>query len=151
MSKRTQPSFIGLKPASRKASTAARGSSQKRGTQCELLLRKALSRRGLRYRVNASDLPGRPDIVFRKPQVAVFCDGDFWHGRELAARVARLKTGHNASYWVAKIQSNVDRDRRNSEVLRGDGWFVLRYWESQLRANVDAIADEIARIVQSRR
>jgi DNA mismatch endonuclease (patch repair protein) len=114
-------------------------------------LRSALWRLGLRYRLDASDLPGRPDIVFRREKVVVFCDGDFWHGRELEARLARLARGHNAPYWVAKIQTNTARDRRNDEALRADGWLVLRYWESDVLRESDAIATTVLRAVVARR
>src|ERR1700689_3766304 len=103
-------SYKGLLPASEHATAAARGSSCKSKTRCELLLRRTLKSRGLRYRVDVADLPGRPDIVFVNARVAVFCDGDFWHGRDLAARQAKLARGHNPAYWLAKIRGNVERD-----------------------------------------
>jgi DNA mismatch endonuclease (patch repair protein) len=106
---------------------------------------------GLRYRVARANLPGRPDVVFAGARVAVFCDGDFWHGRELEHRVAKLQRGHNAPYWVAKIGRNVARDRATDVVLRADGWEVLRYWESDIRANLAAVADAICRVVTERR
>ncbi|WP_348652882.1 hypothetical protein [Polyangium sp. y55x31] len=86
----TTPSFACLHPASENASTAARAASAKRNTRCELALRRELWRRGLRYRLHLPGLPGRPDIVFTKHRVVVFCDGDFWHGRHLEARLAKL-------------------------------------------------------------
>src|SRR5271166_5592080 len=105
---RTTPSFKGLHPASVKASAAARGASAKTNTRCELVLRRELWRRGLRYRLHPPGLPGRPDIVFTKQRVVVFCDGDFWHGRDLEKRLADLAAGHNATYWLAKVQRNVE-------------------------------------------
>jgi DNA mismatch endonuclease (patch repair protein) len=79
-------------------------------------------------------------MVFHRTRVAVFCDGDFWHGRHLAARVAKLAAGHNAPYWVAKITANEARDRRHDEALAAAGWTVLRYWESDVLADADAVA-----------
>jgi DNA mismatch endonuclease (patch repair protein) len=73
----------------------------------------------------------------------VFCDGDFWHGRDLAVRLAKLAKGHNAPYWVAKIQTNVARDRRHDAALAANGWTVLRYWESDVIRNASAIASEV--------
>lgn len=137
------PRFTGRRPASERSSAAARGSSRKRDTACELLLRRSLWRRGLRYRVDVADLPGRPDLVFHAARLVVFCDGDFWHGRDLPARLARLRRGHNAPYWVAKIETNVARDRRNDATLAADGWLVLRVWESEIRADVDAVAARV--------
>jgi DNA mismatch endonuclease (patch repair protein) len=114
-------------------------------------LRRALYALGLRYRVARADLPGCPDVVFAAARVAVFCDGDFWHGRGLEQRVAKLQRGHNAPYWVAKIRRNVERDRATDVALRADGWEVLRYWESDIRANPAAIADAVHRVVTERR
>src|SRR5713101_665305 len=114
---RTTPSFERLRPASERASAAARGASTKTNTRCELVLRFELWRRGLRYRVHHPGLPGRPDIVFTKHRVAIFCDGDFWHGRDLDNRLAKLARGHNATYWLAKVQRNVERDLRQTGAL----------------------------------
>jgi DNA mismatch endonuclease (patch repair protein) len=138
-----------LTPASEQATRAARGSSRKRDTRPELLLRRAVFSRGLRYRCVAADLPGKPDLVFRRARVVVFVDGDFWHGRNLAARLMRLKRGHNAPYWVAKIEGNVARDQRTNERLRGAGWMVLRFWEHDIRTNVDAVAGSVLAAVRA--
>jgi len=73
----------------------------------------------------------------------VFCDGDFWHGRDLQARLERLATGHNAPYWLAKIRTNVERDRRNDAALRADGWRVLRLWETDILRDTPAAADRV--------
>lgn len=90
--------------------------------------------------MDAVNLPGRPDIVFRSRRVAIFVDGDFWHGRALERRLAKLETGHNAPYWTAKIQRNVARDRRNDEALSAEGWRVLRFWETDIVRDPDAAA-----------
>ena len=103
--KTTAPSFKGLRPASERASRALAG-SRKTGTACEELLRSALWSRGLRFRKNVGSLPGCPDAVFAREQVAVFVDGDFWHGRRWASRRRKLSSVHNAPYWLAKIESN---------------------------------------------
>ena len=145
------PSFQELKAASAQASSAARGSSKKKNTACEVVLRKALTALGLRYRIDVADLKGRPDIVFRSARVAVHCDGDFWHGRNLEQRLAKLSTGHNAPYWVAKIQGNVARDARSASALEADGWLVLRYWETDIHSNAGGIAAEISKHVRKRR
>jgi DNA mismatch endonuclease (patch repair protein) len=143
--RRKTPSFKGLHPASKSASAAARGASAKTNTRCELVLRRELWRRGLRYRIHFGALPGRPDIIFAKQRLAIFCDGDFWHGRDLEARLARLSQGHNASYWVAKVRRNVERDHRQTRTLRGLGWVVLRFWETDvLRRTDDTVSQIIA-------
>ncbi len=143
--RRKTPSFEGLRPASESASAAARGASAKTNTRCELVLRRELWRRGLRYRIHYDALPGRPDIVFPKRHLAVFCDGDFWHGRDLEIRVAKLAQGHNASYWVAKVRRNAERDHRQTRTLQGLGWIVQRFWETDvLRRTSDTVSQIIA-------
>ena len=144
------PSFKGLRPASEKASRAARATSAKANTRCEALLRRELWRRGLRYRLTPRALPGRPDIVFTKDRIAVFCDGDFWHGRDLTMRLAKLSQGHNAPYWLAKVQRNVERDRQQAEALEASGWIVLRFWETDILRNAADIAENVAGVLASR-
>lgn len=143
--------FTGLAAASERSSRTARATSRKRDTACELVLRRALWALGLRYRTDVAKLQGRPDIVFSAARVVVFCDGDFWHGRNLEERLKRLSHGHNAPYWVAKIQSNVARDRRHHEALREAGWTVLRFWEGDISRDTDGIAQEVARVVAAAR
>lgn len=145
---RQSPSYVGLKPASISASVAARGSSKKRDTRCEVLLRRELWKRGHRYRLNVAKLPGRPDVVFVRERVAVFCDGDFWHGRNLAHRIAKLSQGHNAGYWVAKVQANVARDERQTLALEAEGWRVVRLWETEIVRNVAAAADTVSAMLR---
>lgn len=125
------PSFIGLLPASEAASRAKRA-NRKRDTKPELLLRRALWALGLRYRTCARDLPGRPDVTFRASRVVVFCDGDFWHGRNWALLKRQLRRRHNSDYWIAKIGRNRDRDILHTSYLARDGWLVLRLWESDI-------------------
>jgi DNA mismatch endonuclease (patch repair protein) len=145
--RRATPSFKDLSPASAKASAIARAASVKANTRCELAVRRELWRRGLRYRLHPSNLPGRPDIVFTKSRIAIFCDGDFWHGRHLAARMARLSVGHNAEYWLAKVQRNVERDREQSDALKALGWHVLRFWETDILRDAGRIADQIISVL----
>ena len=147
---RVSSSYRGLRPASDRASITARASSRKGNTRCELLLRLELWRSGLRYRLHEQNLPGRPDIVFRKARVVVFCDGDFWHGRNLEQRLTKLSHGHNAAYWVSKIQKNVERDLRQTQALTDDGWLVLRFWETDILGNLSAIVKNILGAVHSR-
>lgn len=142
--------YTGLQAASPRASAAARGSSRKRDTKPELALRKALWALGVRYRIDAADLPGRPDLKFGAAHVVVFCDGDFWHGRNLEARLAKLNRGHNGPYWVAKIAANVERGRRHDAELRAAGWLVLRFWESDIATDLYRISMEIAALVRAR-
>jgi DNA mismatch endonuclease (patch repair protein) len=148
---RTTPSYKGLLPASVSASRVASAGSKKRDTKPELLLRRALWASGVRYRVDVGALPGRPDLVVSSARLVVFCDGDFWHGRNLERRVAKLAAGHNAPYWVSKINGNVERDRRVERVLIDSGWKVLRFWESDVRANPESAARAVLKAVRGRR
>jgi DNA mismatch endonuclease (patch repair protein) len=121
-----------------------------KNTQPELILRKLLWAMGHRYRLHRKDLPGLPDIVFSRQKVAVFCDGDFWHGRKWRKQKAagkRFSVRH--AYWSAKIEGNMARDKRVSRALRRLGWRVLRYWESDIKKRGAAIAAQISSVLVS--
>jgi DNA mismatch endonuclease (patch repair protein) len=77
---------------------------------------------GLRFRKNVKSLPGKPDIVFPSVKVVIFCDGDFWHGRNWETLQEKLKRGMNADYWIAKIQRNMERDLNVNQLLEQNGW-----------------------------
>ncbi len=117
----------------------------------ERVLRLLLWRSGLRYRKNVKALPGKPDIVFSVARVAVFCDGDFWHGRDWQRLSRKLHTGTNASYWIPKIKANRDRDRRNDRLLMSEGWTVIRVWETDIHRNPQQVAQAIEEFVRSSR
>ncbi len=95
-----------------------------------------------------SSLPGRPDVVFPRQRLVVFCDGDFWHGRDWNNRLEKLKRGHNSAYWLAKIQANRDRDRRRGEQLQATGWVVLRLWETDILGDPQRSARIVRRILE---
>jgi DNA mismatch endonuclease (patch repair protein) len=134
------PRFDRLKPATSAASDTKRR-NKARSTGAELALRRQLWSLGLRYRLHAKDLPGKPDIVFRRQRLVVFVDGDFWHGRYWEVRQRKLAAGHNAGYWIAKISYNRERDRKNTEQLEAAGWRVIRLWETDVtRAPLEAAA-----------
>jgi DNA mismatch endonuclease (patch repair protein) len=139
----SSPSYKGLKPASPAASAAARGSSRKADTHCEVKVRSLLWRAGARFRKNVGSLPGKPDIVFSGARLAVFCDGDFWHGKNWDERRYRLSKGTNAPYWLAKIERNRQRDLQNQRKLEAEGWTVLRFWESEIHDDPRAVAERI--------
>jgi DNA mismatch endonuclease (patch repair protein) len=115
------------------------------------LLRRALWKRGHRYRLHPASLPGRPDIIFGRCRVAIFCDGDFWHGKNWAERRVKLARGANAGYWTAKIEANMRRDHVTAERLAALGWTVLRFWESEIRSNVAAVVAAIEREIGERK
>lgn len=126
------PSYHGLRPASPAASRAKQG-NKRRDTEHELLLRRTLWHMGLRFRKNVENLIGKPDLVFTGPKIAVFCDGDFWHGRNWPSLEAKLEQGTNPGYWAAKIKSNMERDARNTALLEEQGWLVIRLWETNIK------------------
>lgn len=144
------PSFKGLTAASSNASKAAKGASKKHGNRPELTLRRALWSKGYRYRLSNKHLPGKPDIVFPSQMVAIFCDGDFWHGKDLESRLTKLAKRHNGDYWVKKIQANVARDHRNTARLEQAGWLVIRLWESQIMKDTNAAVAHVEAALNSR-
>lgn len=146
---RKAPSFTGLRPASAASSNAKR-KNRRQDTIQELLLRRALWGLGLRYRKNVKSLPGKPDIVFLKASVAVFCDGDFWHGRKWKSLKSKLVQGTNAGYWLSKIASNMKRDRLNTKLLESNGWHVIRLWETDIKKDPAAAAQYISNVVRAR-
>lgn len=117
------------------------------GTKPEIDLRRALHARGLRYRLNAADLPGRPDIVFPRYGVALFVHGCFWHGHVCPA--GRVPTTRR-DYWVSKVADNKARDKRKATALRRLGWRVLTVWACRLRSSrvLQTTADAIARRIR---
>ena len=145
------PSFVGLASSSEQASLIARRLSRKVGTRCELGLSKALRARGLRAQRSGPPLVGNPDFRFVRERVVVFCDGDFWHGRHLRARLARLKKGSNASYWTQKLASNVARDSRVNIELKRLGWLVVRIWETDINRAPERAAAKIELLLRRRR
>lgn len=113
-----------------------------RHTAPELMLRKALWNCGTRYSLKSASLPGKPDVVFRGRKVAIFVDGDFWHGgqwrkRRLNALEDQFTHTASKNYWLDKIRRNVRRDFRVTKILLRQGWTVLRFWESDIRNNLD--------------
>jgi DNA mismatch endonuclease, patch repair protein len=142
------PTFVHFEPSSDAASTIKK-KTPRTNTTPELALRRTLWSVGLRYQLHRRDLPGRPDLVFPSAKVVVFCDGDFWHGRNWEERQRRLQSGGNASYWISKIQYNMERDQDINTDLTSLGWTVLRFWESEIKADVHACARAVTAAVRS--
>ncbi len=112
-------------------------------TKIELLLRKELWARGYRYRKNYSKLPGKPDIVLTKYKIAVFCDGEFFHGKDWDILENRLKRGQNSKFWICKIKKNIDRDNEVDRLLDYMEWTVLRFWGEDIKKDVSVCVDVI--------
>lgn len=109
--------------------------------KAETMLAKALWHRGVRYRLNYKALPGSPDIAITKFRIAVFVDGEFWHGFDWDNRKVKLKS--NRDYWIAKIEENIDRDYRNNALLEDMGWIVLHFWEKDVLKNLENCIEKI--------
>ena len=118
----------GFYVTSRSTNTMKKIKSQ--NSKAEILLRRSLWKQGFRYRILNSKIAGKPDIVFLKNKLAIFIDGDFWHGFEWEKKKKNLKS--NLKYWIPKIERNIQRDIEVNNLLENQGWQVLRFWEHQV-------------------
>lgn len=112
----------------------------KNGT-AEQLLAKRLWHLGYRYRKNDKRLPGSPDIAISKYKIAVFVDGEFWHGKDWETRKQRLK--RNREYWIEKIEENMARDKRNDTLLIQQDWIPIHFWEKEVLKDLQKCVTEI--------
>ena len=113
-------------------------------TKPEILLRKALWHRGMRYRKNWRALPGTPDIALTRRKIAIFVDGDFWHARGHENNPGEQIASRQA-YWKKKLARNVERDKDVNEALTQLGWLVLRFWESDINSDLEACVRHVLR------
>ncbi|HAP21870.1 MAG TPA: very short patch repair endonuclease [Lachnospiraceae bacterium] len=105
-------------------------------TSIEIQLRKALWHRGYRYRKNMKSLPGKPDIVLTRHKIVIFCDGEFFHGKDWYEVLRpRLRKGNNSEFWEKKITRNMERDREVDQKLLYLGWTVIRFWGEEILKN----------------
>ena len=116
-------------------------------SEIELLLRKELWKRGLRYRKNVKTVFGHPDIAFIGKKIAVFCDSEFWHGYGWEHRKDDIKSRRD--FWIPKIERNMQRDIEVNDVLKSDGWIVLRFWGKEIKKDVCKCADIIETAVKN--
>jgi DNA mismatch endonuclease (patch repair protein) len=112
-----------------------------KNTTPEIKLRKALWSQGVRYRIKNKSIPGKPDIVIKKYKLAVFVDGEFWHGYNWSEKKHKIKS--NRDYWIKKIEGNIERDKRVNKELNENGWTVLRYWQNEIKNDLDKCVSEI--------
>ena len=108
-----------------------------RDTSIELCLRKALWKKGYRYRKNYKKLPGTPDIVLTRYKIAIFCDSEFFHGKDWEFLKLRLERGNNPEYWINKIQRNIQRDLEKDHDLQYLGWTVIHFWGKDILSHTD--------------
>ena len=118
-------------------------------TKIEVMFRRALWHSGIRYRKNYTALPGKPDIAITKHKIAVFCDGEFWHGKDWD--IAKDKLHTRRDFWVEKIERTIDRDNSVDRRLARLGWTVLRFWGGDIEKNLDQCVAEVKEaILQTR-
>lgn len=106
-------------------------------TSIELQLRKALWHKGYRYRKNYKALPGSPDIALTKYKIAIFCDSEFFHGKDWDVLKLRLEKGKNPEYWIKKIERNRTRDVETDKKLLFLGWTVIHFWGQDITKRTD--------------
>ena len=106
-------------------------------TSIEVVLRKKLWEKGYRYRKNLNNLPGKPDIALTKYKIAIFCDGEFFHGKDWEILRPKLEKSNNSQYWIKKIARNMERDDEVNKQLMFLGWTVIRFWGKEILNNVD--------------
>lgn len=112
-----------------------------KNTKPELLFRQALWRKGVRYRVNSKQLPGKPDVSIKKYKLAVFIDGEYWHGYNWDERKPKIKT--NRRFWIPKIERNMQRDKEVNQQLAEMGYTVFRFWAHEINNNLKICINDI--------
>ncbi len=118
-----------------------------RDTKIEVILRKALWRNGYRYRKNYNELPGTPDIALTKYKIAIFCDGEFFHGKNWEVLKPKLEKSNNSEFWIKKISRNIERDDEvNKELLFMD-WTVIRFWGEEIKKNIDECVKVVEEVI----
>lgn len=116
-------------------------------TSIEISLRKALWHKGYRYRKNYKKIPGSPDIAITKHKIAIFCDSEFWHGKDWEKLHGKLEKGNNPKYWTKKIAENIARDREKDRMLVAMGWHVLHFWEKDIEDNLESCVKTVEEVV----
>lgn len=116
----------------------------KRGN-AETMLAKKLWHRGYRYRLNYKELPGSPDLAITKYNIAVFIDGEFWHGFDWVNK--KKKIDRNKAYWIEKIEENIARDKRNDKELTAMGWIPIHFWSKEVIKDADGCVRDIEEMI----
>ncbi|RAJ20993.1 very short patch repair endonuclease [Pedobacter cryoconitis] len=112
-----------------------------KNSAAEMLLRKALWAKGIRYRVHVNQLIGKPDLVIKKYHLVIFIDGSFWHGYQWDKK--RLSIKDNKDFWIPKIERNMQRDNSYNEILKSKGYTVMRFWDHDVKKRLDACINQI--------
>lgn len=116
------------------------------GTKAEVLFAKALFARGYRYRKNSVNIYGKPDITIKKLKLAIFIDGEFWHGKNWETK--KSKIGTNTDFWHKKIERNMERDEEVNEKLQNEGWTVLRFWDKEVIKDLERCIEETEAVIK---
>lgn len=116
-------------------------------TSIEVILRKALWKKGYRFRKNYQKLPGRPDIALTKYKIAIFCDSEFFHGKDWEILKPKLQKGKNPDYWIPKIERNMERDSQKDKELLFNGWTVVHFWGKDIAKKTDECIQVIEEII----
>ena len=146
-----------LTPEQRKRNMRANKAS---GTSIEIILGKLMWASGLRYRKNCKTVIGKPDFVFKSKRIAIFCDGEFWHGKDYDKSVGRIGTNQEywkqkiarnierdkKKFWFAKIERNIERDKEVNKALEQDGWTVIRFWGNDIKNNPNECLKTIKKV-----
>ena len=122
-------------------------SIRSKDTKIEMILRKALWSRGIRYRKNYSKIPGKPDMAITKYKIAIFCDSEFFHGKDWEQLKSRLQKGDNGEFWVNKIGKNREHDEQVNKKLAYMGWIVIRFCGNDIKKNTDECIKVIEEII----
>ena len=118
-----------------------------KNTKIEIALRKALWYKGYRYRKNYEALPGKPDIVLTKQKIAIFCDSEFFHGKDWEILKPQLEHGKNGEFWIKKISRNRERDDEVNKQLLFLGWTVIRFWGKDIIKNTDECVKVVEEVI----
>lgn len=116
-------------------------------TKIERVLRKALWDKGFRYRKNYKELPGKPDIVLTKYHIVIFCDSEFFHGKDFDHLREQLIKFNNSDFWIDKIQKDMKRDLEVERILKSQGWVVIRFWGKEILKDTDSCVRVIEEII----
>lgn len=133
-----------LTPEQRRRNMQANKAS---GTKPEILFAKALFALGYRYRKNNKNVFGKPDLTFKKLKLAIFIDGEFWHGKDWETRKHAIKS--NIKFWHSKIERNIERDKEVNAKLLEQGWTVLRFWDKEVMKELERCIEEIEDVIKA--
>lgn len=132
-----------LTPEQRKRNMQA---IKSKNTKIEKLLAKSMWAKKIRYRKNVKTIFGKPDFVITKYKIVIFCDSEFFHGKDWEIQKERIKT--NREFWIKKIEGNIERDNLVNETLKREGWTVVRFWGEQIKKDIDRCVNKVSLLIE---